>query len=139
MEIFLSNIAVKLHDNVESMKKGRQKEIMPMINKYYGNKFKGMKVQEFIKLHNEKGLDIYSFNVGSFSNYTPKLIQEWGNELGVSTQADVYMPEKELVDLDELKKELPEKEYNELVKSMEGKFQKVDKQLMTGEYIACIW
>ena len=136
MEIFLSNIAVKLHENVEEMKNGRMNEIMPMINKYYGDKFKDMSVQEFIKLHNEKGMDIYSFNVGCFSHFTPELIQKWGDELGVGTQADVYMPEKELADLDELKEVLSEDEYNELVKSMEGKFRKVDKQLMTGG-IAC--
>ena len=29
MEIFLSNIAVKLHENVEEMKNGRMDEIMP--------------------------------------------------------------------------------------------------------------
>lgn len=132
MEIFLSNIAIKLHSNVEEMKKGRMDEIMPMINKYYGDKFKDMPVQEFIKLHNEKGLDIYSFNVGCFSQYTPELIQKWGDELGVTTQADVYMPEKELADLDELKANLSEDEYAEVVKSMEGKFRKVDKPLMTG-------
>lgn len=136
MEIFLSNIAIKLHDNVESMKNGKINDIMPMINKYYGNKFKDIPVQEFIKMHNEKGLELYSFDVGCFSHYTPELIQKWGDELGVTTQSDVYMPEKELADLDELKNELPEDEYNELVKSMEGKFRKVDKQLMTGG-IAC--
>ena len=42
------------------------------------------------------------------------------------------MPEKELADLDELKEILSEDEYNEVVKSMEGKFRKVDKPLMTG-------
>lgn len=132
MEIFLSNIAVKLHDNVEEMKNGHMDEIMPMINKYYGDKFKDMSVQDFIKLHNEKGLDIYSFNVGCFSHYTPELIQKWGEELGVGTQGDVYMPEKELADLTELKSMLSESEYVEVVKSMEGKFRKVDKPLMTG-------
>ena len=132
MEIFLSNIAIKLHENVESMKNGHMDEIMPMINKYYGTKFKDMSVQDFIKMHNERGMDIYSFDVGCFSHFTPELIQKWGEELGVSTMADVEMPEKELVDLDELKKELPEDEYNEYVKSLEGKFTKVGKPLMSG-------
>lgn len=132
MEIFLSNIAIKLHENVESMKNGHMDEIMPMINKYYGAKFSKMSVQDFIKLHNERGMDIYSFDVGCFSHFTPELIQKWGEELGVSTMADVEMPEKELVDLDELKKELSEDEYNEYVKSIEGKFTKVGKPLMSG-------
>lgn len=132
MEMFLANIAIKLHENVESMKNGHMKDIMPMINKYYGNKFKDMSVQEFIKLHDEKGLDIYTFNVGSFSKFTPSMVKEWGKELGVGTQADVLMPEKELTDLDELKENLSEEEYEKVVKSMEGKFRKVDGQLMFG-------
>lgn len=133
MEIFLSNIAIKLHDNVDEMiKTGKLDEIMPMINKYYGDKFKDVTVQEFVKMHNERGLDIYSFNVGCFSKYTPEMIQKWGEELGVSTQSDVYMPEKELVDLDGLKEVMSEDEYNTYVKSLDGKMRKVDKQLMTG-------
>ena len=133
MEIFLSNIAIKLHDNVDEMiKTGKLDEIMPMINKYYDDKFKDVTVQEFIKMHNEKGLDIYSFNVGCFSKYTPEIIQKWGDELGVSTQSKVLMPTKELVDLEGLKEVMSEDEYNAYLKSIEGKFEEVKMPLMTG-------
>jgi hypothetical protein len=53
-------------------------------------------------------------------------------ELGVSTQSKVLMPKEELTDLDELKRELPEDEYNSIVESMKGQFEEVDKPLMTG-------
>ena len=144
MEIFLSNIAIKLHDNVDEMiKNNKLDEIMPMINKYYGNKFKDVTVQDFIKMHKERGLDIYSFNVGCFSKYTPEMIQKWGEELGVGTQSEVWMPEKELVDLEGLKEVMTEEEFNSYVKSLDGKMRKVDKQLMTGElkcrYVVNCW
>lgn len=133
MEVLLSNIAVKLHDNVEEMKNGRQSEIMPMINKYYGKKFKDMSVQEFIKLHDQKGEELYSFDVGSFSKYTPELLTKWGEELGVSTQSKVSIPRIEMTDTEELKKELSEEEYNEAIKSIGNQYEEVEKPLMTGE------
>lgn len=132
MEIFMSNIALKLHSDVESMRNGRMYEIMPLINRYYGNRFKNMDVHEFLKLHDEKGVELYSFDVGSFSKYNPELIQEWGKELNVTTMGEVMMPEKDLVDLDALKDALPEEEYNDYVKSLEGKYRKVEKPLMSG-------
>lgn len=132
MEVLLSNISVKLHDNVESMKNGNQSEIMPMINKYYGNRFKDMKVQDFLKLHEEKGIELYSFDVGSFSKYTPELLTKWGDELGVSTQSKVMVPRLDVTDTEELKKELSEEEYNEAIKSIGNQFEEVEKPLMTG-------
>lgn len=133
MEVLLSNIAVKLHDNVEEMKNGRQSEIMPMINKYYGKKFENMPVQEFIKLHDQKGEELYSFDVGSFSKYTPELLTKWGEELGVSTQSKVSIPRIEMTDTEELKRELSEEEYNEAIKSIGNQYEEVEKPLMTGE------
>lgn len=128
-------IANHLHDEVERLKKtatGRKK-IMPLINKYYEGRYKNLTVEEFIKLHETSKMeDVYGFKVGCFSKYTPAMIQEWMDELGVSTQAEVLMPEKDLTDLDELKANLSPDEYQKVVNSMEGKFIKVDKPLMTG-------
>ena len=55
------------------------------------------------------------------------------DELGVTTQYDVMMPESELTDLEELKKVLSPEEYEKTVKEMQGKFIKVEKPLMTGQ------
>lgn len=133
MEVALSNIAIKLYDLVEDLKRTKtgQKKILPLVNKYYNNKY-GDDLDSFLKLHSEKGLELYSFNVGSYSKFTPDLLKQWMTELGVSTQSKVLMPKEELTDLDELKRELPEDEYNSIVESMKGQFEEVDKPLMTG-------
>ena len=54
------------------------------------------------------------------------------DDLGVTMQSDVYMPETDLTDLEELKENLDPEEYQEVVKKMEGKFKKVEKPLMAG-------
>ena len=74
MEVALSNIAIKLYDLVEDLKRTKtgQKKILPLVNKYYNNKY-GDDLDSFLKLHSEKGLELYSFNVGSYSKYrTPR-------------------------------------------------------------------
>ena len=48
------------------------------------------------------------------------------DELGVSSQYDILMPETELADLDELKENLDPDEYEAIVKSMKGKMIVVD-------------
>ena len=135
MECALGNCAIKIHDEVEKLKKtvAGRKKIMPLVNKYYDNRYKDMSVEDFIDLHNKSKIeDVYGFKVGCFSKFTPALIQEWMDELGVSTQSEVLMPESELTDLDELRANLTEDEYDKVVKSMAGKFIKVEKPLMTG-------
>ena len=68
-----------------------------------------MTPDEFINFHNTQPFEeVYHFNVGCFSDFTPEKIQSWMDELGVTTQYDVMMPESELTDLEELKKVLDE-------------------------------
>lgn len=134
MEVGLGNIAKKLHSMVEELKltSSGKKKIMPLISKYY-KRYKGMDVDEFLEKHNTLPMEeVYHFNVGCFSSYTPQQIESWSEELGISTQTDVYMPESDLVDLNELKENLEPKEYEEYVKSIQGKMTKVEKPLMAG-------
>lgn len=135
MEFSLGLIAYKLRSMVEKLKKTKtgQKKILPLLSKYYNGRYDGMAVEEFIKLHDSKPIqEVYYFNVGCYSKYTPELINDWMEELGVTSQSVVMMPEKELTDLDELKEVLDPKDYEDTVKKMEGNFIKVDKPLMAG-------
>ena len=75
---------------------------------------------------------MYYFNVGCYSKYTPEKIQKLMDDLDVKMQSDVYMPETDLTDLEELKSVLSPEEYQETVSKMEGKFKKVEKPLMAG-------
>lgn len=134
-EVALGNCAVKIHDLVEDYKRtatGRKK-IMPLLKKCYPGRYDDMDVEDFIELHNNSKLeDVYCFKVGCFSKYTPEVIQKLMDDLGVTMQSDVYMPETDLTDLEELKENLDPEEYQEVVKKMEGKFKKVEKPLMAG-------
>ena len=125
METAMGNIAIKLHDNVQEMRKtvrGR-KQIMPMINKYYENRYENLSVDEFLDLVDKNPIeDVFSFKVGCFSKYSPSIIKEWMNELGVSTQSKVLMPRSELTDLEALKEAMTDDEYNEFVKSIENEY-----------------
>lgn len=135
MEVGLGNIAMKIHSMVDVYKKtaAGKKKILPLLQKYYGDRYKGMSVDDFIDLHNKSNIeDVYHFNVGCFSTYNPKQIEEWMDELGISTQGNVYLPEQDLVDLKELKDNLPEEEYNKVLEDISGKFRKIDKPLMAG-------
>lgn len=135
-EVALGNIATTIHTKVEELKKtatGRKKA-KAMVDKYYGSRYKDMTPDEFIAFHNSNPIEeIYYFNVGCFSDYTPEKIQSWMDELGVTTQYEVMMPESELTDLKELESILSPEEYEKTVKEMRGKFIKVDKPLMTGQ------
>lgn len=134
-EVALGNCAMKIHDLVDEYKKtatGRKK-IMPLLKKCYPGRYDNMDVDEFIELHNNSKLeDVYCFKVGCFSKYTPEKIQELMDYLGVSMQSDVYLPETDMTDLEELKSVLTPEEYQEAVSKMEGKFKKVEKPLMAG-------
>ena len=135
METAMGNIAIKLHDNVQEMRKtvrGR-KQIMPMINKYYENRYENLSVDEFLDLVDKNPIeDVFSFKVGCFSKYSPSIIKEWMNELGVSTQSKVLMPRSELTDLEALKEAMTDDEYNEFVKSIENEYVEVEQPLMSG-------
>lgn len=135
MECFLGNVAVRIHDLVEQYKKtatGRKK-IMPMIKKYYPKRFDDLDVDEFIKIHNNKPMEeVYYFNVGCYSNYTPEKVQQMMDDLDVPSSSEVLMPETDLTDLEELKKELDPEEYEKVVDGMKGKFKKVGRPLMAG-------
>jgi hypothetical protein len=131
----LGQIAHKLYDLVESYKgsKAGQKKIMPLLEKYYPGRYDKMSVEEFINLHNSKPIqDVYYFEVGCFSKFSPEFVDGWMDELGLEAQSDIYMPEKEVTDLNELRENLPPEEYEKVVEQMAGKFVKVDKKLQCG-------
>lgn len=136
MEQLLSSCAVKIHDLVEERKDNpKQKDsIMNLMKKYYPGRYDSMDVDEFIKYHETHRLeDVYYFNVGSFSTkFTPKLIDEWADELGVTPQSKILIPTKTVSDLKELKESLSEREYDEVVKGLEGKYTVIDKPLSCG-------
>ena len=135
LEQSLGNIIHRIYDLVEEYKgtaTGRKK-IMPLINKYYPGRYDKLSVEEFIKLHENNPIEeVYYINVGCFSDFTPAMVQDWMDELGVSSQYDILMPETELADLDELKENLDPAEYEEIVKGMKGKMRKVEKPLQCG-------
>lgn len=134
-EIALGNIAMKLHDMVEDYKRtatGRKK-IMPLMKKYYPGRYDKLDVDDFLEIHNNSKIeDVYYFNVGCFSSYTPEKIQKMMDEVGVETQSDVMMPMTDMTDLEELQKNLDPEEYQKVVDDMKGKYQKVKKPLMAG-------
>lgn len=136
MEQLLSKIAYRIHDLVESYKtsKIKQKEILPLLEKYYPGRFNGKTVEEVIEMHNNSKIeDMYYFNVGSYSlKYTPQLLDEWANELGVKPQSRILIPTKTVADLKELKDALGEEEYLKVTKDMEGKYTEIDKPLNCG-------
>ena len=135
LEQSLGNIIHRIYDLVEEYKKtatGRKK-IMPLIKKYYPGRYDDLTVEEFIKLHESKPIEeVYYINVGCFSDYTPAKVQDMMDELGVSSQYDILMPEDELADLDELKANLDPEEYEDILRNMKGKMKKVDKPLQCG-------
>jgi hypothetical protein len=136
MEYLLGNIAHRIHDIVEERKNDKKKKetIMPLLEKYYPGRYTGMDVDEFIKIHNKKKLsDVYYFNVGAFSTkFTPELIEEWANELGVESQSKILMPTEMITDLGELKANLSAEEYEKVKKEMKGKYTEVKKPLSVG-------
>lgn len=136
MEFALGNIAHRLHDLVDEYKKTKtgQKKIKPLLEKYYPGRFDSLTTEEIIDRHNSSPIEeMYYFNVGCFSTkFTPELVNEWSDELGVESQSKILMPENELTDLDELKENLDPEEYEQVVKNITGKFIEVDKPLMTG-------
>ena len=106
---------------------------MPMINMYYENRYENLSVDEFLDLVDKNPIeDVFSFKVGCFSKYSPSIIKEWMNELGVSTQSKVLMPRSELTDLEALKEAMTDDEYNEFVKSIENEYVEVEQPLMSG-------
>lgn len=136
LESALGNIAHRIRELVEEYKgtKTGRAKIMPMLEKYYPGRYGKMSVDEFIEFHNTHKIEeVYYFNVGSFSTkFTPALVDEWSNELGVTSQSKILMPTKTLADLEELKSNLSPVEYDKTVKDIEGKFTEVDKPLMCG-------
>lgn len=130
----LGLIAHRLRDLVEEYKnnKTKQKKIMPMITKYYP-RYSALTLDQFLDLHNSKPIEeVYYFNVGCFSDFTPEKVSEWMDELDIESQSEILMPESELTDLKELKDNLPSEEYEKIVESMKGKFRPVEKKLQCG-------
>lgn len=132
----LGNIAHTIHKKVDTLKNSKtgQKQIMPLVQKYYPGRFDDMTLEEFLKLHNSKPIeDVYYFNVGCYPRYyTSEKINEMLTELDVDTQSEILMPTEEITDMDELKANLSPEEYDSLVKDISGKFTKVDKKLQCG-------
>lgn len=130
----LGLIAHKLYDLVEDYKRTKtgQKKIMPLITKYYP-RYDGMSLEDFLELHNNKPIEeVYYFNVGCYSKFKPEDIEKWMDELGLESQSDILMPTESITDLDELKENLDPDEYEKVIKSMKGKYTKVDKKLQCG-------
>ena len=135
LEQLLSTCAVRIHDLVEEWKnsKADKEKILPLLEKYYPGRFSGKTVDEVIEQHkNSKISDMYYFNVGSYSKITPQLVDQWAEELGVAPQSKILIPTKTVTDLKELKDNLDEKEYNDIVKNMEGKYTEIDRPLNVG-------
>lgn len=135
METGLSGCALMIHEKVEELKKtpeGR-KQIMPLLEHYYGDRFKGMNVTDFIKLHNNSPMeDLYNFRVGSYSKFTPDTVQKFMDELGVPTEAKIQIPEADVTDWKELESVLTPTELEQAKADMAGKFVTTDKPLSYG-------
>lgn len=135
LEQELGLIAHKLYDLVEDYKRTKtgQKKILPLLEKYYPGRFSDMDVEQFINHHNTNPIEeVYYFQVGCYSEYTPEKIENMMNELNLESQSTILMPETELTDLGELKDNLSEEEYEKYVKSITGKFIQVEKKLQCG-------
>ena len=135
MEQSLGNCIHRIYDLVDTWKltKTGQKKIMPLIKKYYPGRYDDLSVEEFLALHETKPIEeVYYLNVGCFSDFTPAIVDQWCEELGVESQSQILMPEIELSDLDELRDNLEPKEYEKILEGMKGKFRKVEKPLQCG-------
>ena len=135
MEQLLASCCVRIHDLVEEWKtsKTNQKKILPMLQKYYPGRFDNMTLEEVIKMHDTTKLsDMYYMNVGSYSSYTPEKVDRIAEELGVTAQSKILIPTNTVADLKELKENLSEQEYDEVVKGMEGKYTEIEKPLSVG-------
>ena len=135
MESSLGLIAHRLYDMVEEYKttKTGQKKIMPLLKKFYPGRYDNMEVEDFITLHDSKPIEeVYYFNVGCYSNFTPELVQNWLDDLGLESQSEILMPTEDITDLGELKENLSPEEYEKVVAGMKGKYTKVDKKLQCG-------
>lgn len=131
----LGLIANKIYDLVEDYKRTKtgMKKIMPLVTKYYPGRYDDLTVDEFIKLHESKPIEeVYYFNVGCYSDYSPEKVDVWMDELGLESQSEILVPEETVTDLDELKTNLSEEEYDEVVKNMKGKMVPVGKKLQVG-------
>lgn len=135
LENQLGLIAHHLHDKVDELKKTKtgQKQIKPLLKKYYGNRFEGMEVEEIIRQHENSPIsEIYYFNVGSYSKYTPELVEGWMDELGLKSQLKTMIPADQLIDWEEVEESLGKEEADKLREEKKGKFQEVDKPLQAG-------
>lgn len=135
MENLLATCAVKIHDLVDEWKEDEKdrKKILPLVQRYYPKRFEGMTLDEFLDFHERNKLeDVYYFNVGSYSKLTPEELDVWAKDLGVTPQSQILLPVNTVSDLEELKSNLPEDEYKEIVKDMEGKYVPADRPLSVG-------
>lgn len=131
----LGLIAHRLRDLVESYKKTKtgKAKIIPLLSKYYPGRYDNMDPEAFIELHDTKPIEeVYYFNVGCYSDFSPANVETWMDELGLESQSEILMPEEEVSDLDELREVLGEEEYQKHLKSIKGKFRPVEKKLQCG-------
>lgn len=141
METSMGLICHRIRNLVEDYKKTKagQAKIKPLLEKYYPGRFTDMSVEDIIKKHdNSKVEEMYYFNVGCFSKkYTPELITEWMEELEIEPVSQILIPQDQVADLDEMKREMSPEAYEKVVKKMKGKYVPVDKPLMVG-YVTMI-
>lgn len=134
MEQELGLVAHKVHELVEKYKTSEtgKKKIMPLVQKYYP-RYADTSLDDFLELHNTKPIEeVYYFQVGCFSKYSQGQLDSWLDELGIEAQSDILFPSKDVTDLEELKENLSAEEFDEVVKSMEGKYTKCQKKLQCG-------
>lgn len=136
MENSLGLVCHKIKDLVEDYKqtKAGQDKIKPLLMRYYPGRFDNMSTEEIIKMNDTtKVEEMYHFDVGSYTTkFTPDLINQWMDELGVEPQSKILMLQSQIADLGELKSSLTEEDYKSVVDKMTGKFVEVDKPLMCG-------
>lgn len=136
METSMGLICHRIKALVEDYKKTKagQAKIKPLLEKYYPGRFTDMSVEDIIKKHdNSKVEEMYYFNVGCFSKkYTPELINDWMAELEIEPVSKILIPQDQVADLNEMKKEMNPESYEKAVKKMRGKYVEVDKPLMCG-------
>lgn len=132
METSMGLICHRIRSLVEEYKKTKegQAKIKPLLEKYYPGRFTDMSTEDIIKKHdNSKVEEMYYFNVGCFSKkYTPDLINQWMAELEIEPVSKILIPQDQVADLDEMKREMSPEAYEKAVKKMRGKYVEVDRK-----------
>jgi DNA-directed RNA polymerase beta subunit len=77
------------------------RELLDKFEIVYGNRFKNMTDEEFIKYHNLKGLFAYQMEVGFFSKVSYEQTLEWMKMLNISETDKVFCPDVVIVETED--------------------------------------